>query len=52
VVCGSLSCGGSQDKFDDAKGVIKTRNFGQKTQWPKEKRQKDKQRFTKYFTEN
>jgi len=26
--------------------------IGQKTQWPKEKRQKDKQRSTKHYTEN
>jgi hypothetical protein len=44
----------SQEKFQDAKGVIRIRKSKeeQATQWPNEKGQNDKQRSTKHYTEN
>jgi hypothetical protein len=37
-----------QEDLEDTKGLMRIR----KTQWPKEKGQKDKQRSTKHYTEN
>ena len=38
-----------QEEFEDTKGVIRICILKKKTtQWPKEKEQKDKQRYTKH----
>ena len=40
-----------EQEFEDTIGVIrvcKSKNDSQKTQWPKEKEQNDKQRYTKH----
>jgi len=42
-----------QEEFEDTKGVIRNRKLKKyRTEWPKEKGEKDKQRSTKHYTEN
>jgi len=43
----------SKEEFEDTKEIIRIcKSKNDKTLWPKEKGQKDKQQSTKHFTEN